>query len=88
MIKADIVARVAEASDLTRVKSGEAVNALLAAVKQALIDGHRIELRGFGVFEVRDRKGGVGRNPKTGVEVPIEPGKAIRFKPGKKIKSL
>lgn len=88
MIKADIVARVAEASDLSRVKSAEAVDLVLAALKNALVDGRRIELRGFGVFEVRARKRGVGRNPKTGVEVEIEPGKTVRFKPGKQIKSL
>lgn len=88
MIKADIVARVADASELSRVKAAEAVDLVLAALKGALADGRRIELRGFGVFEVRDRKRGVGRNPKTGVEVEIEPGKTVRFKPGKQIKSL
>lgn len=88
MIKADIVNRVADASDLTRVKAAEAVDAILEAIKRALGDGRRIELRGFGVFQVRDRKRGVGRNPKTGVEVPIAPGKTVRFKPGKDLKSL
>lgn len=88
MIKADIVARVADASELSRVKAAEAVDLVLEALKGALAEGRRIELRGFGVFEVRDRKRGVGRNPKTGVEVEIEPGKTVRFKPGKQIKSL
>jgi DNA-binding protein HU-beta len=88
MIKADIVARVADASDLSRIKAAEAVDLVLEALKGALADGRRIELRGFGVFEVRDRKRGVGRNPKTGVEVEIEPGQTVRFKPGKQIKSL
>ena len=57
-------------------------------MKDALGDGKRIELRGFGVFQVRDRKRGVGRNPKTGVEVTISPGKTVRFKPGKELKNL
>lgn len=88
MIKADIVHRVAEASDVTRVKAAEGVDAVIDAIKSALADGRRIELRGFGVFQVRDRKRGVGRNPKTGVEVTIAPGKTVRFKPGKELKNL
>jgi DNA-binding protein HU-beta len=88
MIKADIVNRVAETSDISRVKAAEAVDTLLGALKKALIDGKRIELRGFGVFQVRDRKQGIGRNPKTGIEVAIAPGKTVRFKPGKELKNL
>lgn len=88
MIKADIVERAADASDLSRVKCREAVDSLMDAIKGALSRGERIELRGFGVFEVRDRKRGVGRNPRTGVEIPIEPGKTVRFKPGKELRDL
>ena len=50
--------------------------------------GDRIELRGFGVFNVRPRKTGIGRNPRTGAEVTITPGKAVRFKPGKELHLL
>lgn len=88
MIKADIVNRVADVSDVPRVKAAEAVDTILEAMKAALSEGKRIELRGFGVFQVRDRKKGVGRNPKTGVEVAIEPGKTVRFKPGKELRNL
>lgn len=88
MIKADIVSRVAETSEVPRVKAAAAVDTILEAMKAALSEGKRIELRGFGVFQVRDRKKGVGRNPKTGVEVAIEPGKTVRFKPGKELKEL
>lgn len=88
MIKADIVARVAEEADVPRTKAALAVDTILNAMKQALADGKRIELRGFGVFQVRDRKRGVGRNPKTGVEVAIAPGKTVRFKPGKDLREL
>jgi len=88
MIKADIVDRVSEASDVPRVKAAVAVDTILDAMKGALSEGKRIELRGFGVFQVRDRKKGVGRNPKTGVEVAISPGKTVRFKPGKELKNL
>lgn len=88
MIKADLVNRVAEASEVSRVKAAKAVEAILFAMKEALGEGKRIELRGFGVFQVRDRKRGVGRNPKTGVEVAIAPGKTVRFKPGKGLKQI
>ena len=88
MIKADIVNRVAEVTDVPRSKAAKAVDAIIEAMKDALRDGKRIELRGFGVFQVRDRKKGVGRNPKTGVEVAIAPGKTVRFKPGKELKDL
>ena len=88
MIKADIINRVSETTDVPRVKAAQAVDTILQAMKTALSDGKRIELRGFGVFQVRDRKKGVGRNPKTGVEVAITPGKTVRFKPGKELKNL
>lgn len=88
MIKVDLVNRVAEVSDLSRVKAALAVDTILATMKRALCDGKRIELRGFGVFQVRDRKRGVGRNPKTGVEVVIAPGKTVRFKPGKGLRDI
>ncbi len=88
MIKADIVNRVTEVSEVPRVKAALAVDTIFWTMKQALRDGKRIELRGFGVFQVRDRKKGVGRNPKTGVEVAIAPGKTVRFKPGKDLKNI
>jgi len=88
MIKADIVNRVADSCDIPRIKAAEAVDTILDAIKDALTGGKRIELRGFGVFQVRNRKRGVGRNPKTGVEVAISPGKTVRFKTGKELKAL
>lgn len=88
LIKADIVNRVAEVADVSRVKAVQAVDTIFSAMKEALRAGKRIELRGFGVFQVRDRKKGVGRNPKTGVEVAITPGKTVRFKPGKDLRDL
>lgn len=88
MIKADIVNLVAEHTDVPRAKATVAVDTIFEALKNALQSGQRIELRGFGVFQVRDRKKGVGRNPKTGIEVAITPGKTVRFKPGKELKNL
>jgi len=88
MIKADIINRVAEEAGITKVKAVEAVEAVFAAMKLAMQRGERIELRGFGVFQVKPRKKGIGRNPRTGREVKIPPGKTIRFKPGKNLRSL
>lgn len=88
MIKADIVNCVAEVSEVPRVKAAVAVDTIFDAMKRALQSGQRIELRGFGVFQVRDRKKGVGRNPRTGTEVPITPGKTVRFKPGKELRNI
>ena len=57
-------------------------------MKKALAASDRIELRGFGVLSVKPRKTGIGRNPRTGAEVNIPPGKAVRFKPGKELQTL
>lgn len=83
MIKQDLIQRVVERTGLPRIKAESAVDAIFEAMKGALTKSDRIELRGFGVFTVKPRKTGVGRNPRTGAEVSITPGKAVRFKPGK-----
>ena len=64
------------------------MDTVIEGLRNALARGQRIELRGFGVFQVKQRKKGIGRNPKTGVEVKIPPGNTIRFKPGKELKEL
>ena len=88
MIKVDIINEVAKAADITKVRAEVAVEAVLEAMKDSLMKGERIELRGFGVFQVKPRKRGIGRNPRTGKEVRIPPGRTIRFKPGKDLQSL
>ena len=88
MIKIDIVNKVVEASGISRSKAEQAVETVFEALKNALGRGQRIELRKFGVFSVRPRKTGIGRNPRTGEEVSIPPGKAVRFKPGKELQSV
>ncbi len=88
LIKQDLIQRVVERTGLVRTKAEAAVDAIFETMKQSLAEGDRIELRGFGVFTVKPRKTGVGRNPRTGAEVTIAPGKAIRFKPGKELHVL
>lgn len=87
MIKLDIVNTVAEKTGVAKIKAETAVEALFEAMKSALQRGERIELRGFGVFVVKPRKRGVGRNPRTGEVTDIPPGMTIRFKPGKELQS-
>ncbi len=86
MVKQDIVRRVSSRMSITKVRAEVAVDAFFEALRQAMKKGERIELRGFGVFVVKPRKSGIGRNPRTGAEVPIPPGKTVRFKPGKEIR--
>ncbi len=88
MIKLNIVHQVMERTGLPRNKAEAAVDTVFEGMKKALAQGDRIELRGFGVFNVRPRKTGIGRNPRTGAEVSIAPGKAVRFKPGKELQML
>ncbi len=88
MIKQDLIQRVVERTGLPRIKAESAVDAIFEAMKKALTSSDRIELRGFGVFTVKPRKTGVGRNPRTGAEVSITPGKAVRFKPGKDLQLI
>ena len=88
MIKLDIVNAVVNKTGVSRTKAEEAVETVFKAMKNALGKGERLELRRFGVFNVRPRKTGIGRNPRTGQEVSIPPGKAVRFKPGKELQSL
>lgn len=88
MVKADLVEIIAREAGITKVSAEVAVKAMIDSLKRALARGERIELRGFGVFEVRPRKRGIGRNPRTGEEVAIPPGKTTRFRPGKALSDL
>jgi DNA-binding protein HU-beta len=88
VIKLDIINEVVNKTGITKTKAEMAVETVFESMKKALSQGDRIELRGFGVFNVRPRKTGIGRNPRTGAEVSIPPGKAVRFKPGKELQSI
>jgi DNA-binding protein HU-beta len=88
MIKVDIINEVSSTANITKVKAEQAVEAVLDAMKNSMKRGERIELRGFGVFQVKPRKRGIGRNPRTGKEVRIPPGRTIRFKPGTDLQNI
>src|SRR5262249_40037503 len=70
MIKVDIVNEVSKIADITKVKAEVAVDAVFDAMRVSMQRGDRIELRGFGVFQVKPRKRGIGRHPRHGKECP------------------
>ncbi|MDH3604189.1 MAG: integration host factor subunit alpha, partial [Candidatus Tectomicrobia bacterium] len=82
MRKAEIVQRIAEATNLTQVKAEEAFEAVLDEIKRALEQGDSVILRRFGTFQVRAKRARVGRNPKTGEEAMIAARRVVRFKSG------
>lgn len=80
MIKADIVSKVQKVTGLSRQRAQEVVELTFESLKEVLKQENKVELRGFGIFKVKDRKKGVGRNLKTGELVPIKSGKTVKFK--------
>ncbi len=88
MIKVDLINEVSTLAAITKVKAEIAVDAIFDAMRLSLQRGQRIELRGFGVFQVKPRRRGIGRNPRTGQEIPIPPGRTVRFRPGKDLQNI
>ena len=84
--KQELVANVAEQASLTKKDAEKAVNAIFETIKSALAEGDKIQLIGFGTFEVKDRKARKGRNPQTGKEIEIAASKMPVFKAGKALK--
>ena len=75
MTKADLVEEIANTTGLTKKDTALAVDHLIKAVKDALLEGHHIEIRGFGTFKVKQRKARTARNPRTGDPVQLPPRK-------------
>ena len=88
MNKTDLVNSVAEKSELSKKDAGKAVDAVLESIMESLKDGEKVQLIGFGNFEVRDRAARKGRNPQTGAEIQIPASKVPAFKPGKALKDI
>ncbi|OEF98688.1 HU family DNA-binding protein [Desulfuribacillus alkaliarsenatis] len=86
MNKTELIAKVAEATELTKKDAGKAVDATLEAISQALASNDKVQLIGFGNFEVRERAARKGRNPQTGKEIEIPASKMPAFKAGKQLK--
>lgn len=86
MNKTDLVNSVAEKAELTKKDAEKAVNAVFASIEEALKKGEKVQLVGFGTFEVRERGERKGRNPQTGEEITIAATKVPAFKAGKALK--
>ena len=86
MNKAELVAAVAEKTALSKKDSEKAVNAAFDAITEALVAGEKVQLVGFGAFEVKERGERVGRNPQTKEEITIPASRVASFKVGKALK--
>ena len=88
MTKAELVDHVAATVQLSKSQTDAVLTQCLQAIIDAVQAGEAVDLRGFGRFQVRHRQPRTGRNPRTGAEVTIPPGRAVRFKPGKELQTL
>jgi DNA-binding protein HU-beta len=86
MNKSELIAKVAETSELSKKDATKAVESVFEAISGALQEGDKVQLVGFGNFEVRERSARKGRNPQTGEEIDIAASKIPSFKPGKSLR--
>lgn len=86
MNKAELISAVAEKTGLTKKDSETAITAVFDAVSDALISGDKVQMVGFGSFEVKHREARMGRNPKTKESIAIPASRSPVFKPGKALK--
>jgi DNA-binding protein HU-beta len=86
MNKSELINKVSETSELSKKDATKAVDAVFEAISEALQTGDKVQLVGFGNFEVRERSARKGRNPQTGEEIEIPASKIPAFKPGKALK--
>ena len=88
MTKADLVEEVERVTELRHKESEIVVETIFESIIQALQGGDKIEIRGFGSFRTRQRRGRTGRNPKTGAKVEVPPKRIPFFKPSKELKDF
>lgn len=88
MNKAELIASVAEKSNMTKKAASDAVEAVFASISEALAAGDKVTIVGFGTFEVRDRKARQGVNPSTKEPIMIPATKVPAFKPGKSLREV
>ncbi len=88
MIKADLINRIAKEMNISKQEAETGVNFFFQTMKEALLRGEEIELRGFGSFRFRKRGARSGRNPRTGKPVQVPSKKVLYFKPSKLIKNM
>jgi len=85
MNKRDLIESIASGAQISRVAAERGLNSMLETIAEAIESGERVTLMGFGSFTVVERAPRLGRNPKTGEEVPIPARKSVRFRPGKEL---
>jgi integration host factor subunit beta len=85
MTKTELIKEVADRVDISQKQAREVVNGVFESMKYALLDDDRIELRGFGSFQVREDDAYETTNPKTGKKMPVGPRKKVHFKVGKEL---
>ncbi|VAV91246.1 Integration host factor alpha subunit [hydrothermal vent metagenome] len=85
--RADLSEAVYQEVGLSRNESAELVEAVLDEISKNLVDGDNVKISSFGSFIVRSKDGRIGRNPKTGEEVPIEPRRVLVFRPSQVLKN-
>ena len=83
MNKTELVASVAEATSLSKKDAENAVSAVIASITKSLTEGEKVQIAGFGTFEVRERSERIGRDPRTSEEIIIPASKTPAFKAGK-----
>ncbi|MGA8943834.1 MAG: HU family DNA-binding protein [Thermoactinomyces sp.] len=86
MNKTDLINKVAEATQMTKKDASKSVEAVLESIAGALRNGEKVQLIGFGNFEVKDKPERKGRNPRTGEEMIIPARKSVSFKAGKQLR--
>lgn len=88
LTRADLTEAVFREVGLSRTESAQLVESVLNEISGRLVNGETVKLSSFGAFSVRDKVGRMGRNPKTGQEVPIDPRRVLVFKPSHVLKDL
>ena len=88
MTKTELVSAVAEKAELSKKDAEKAVAAVVESITDALVNGDKVQLVGFGTFEVRDRAAREGKNPLTGEKINIPASKSPAFKAGKALKDV
>lgn len=88
MVKADIVKRIAASLYMKDKDALFVVDSIIDGMKEIIVQDKRLEIRDFGVFQVKERKPRIGRNPKNKKSYPIPPHKVVTFKAGKQLKEL
>jgi nucleoid DNA-binding protein len=88
MTKRELVIRVANQLGITQSDVAKIVEGTFETISRRLAEGHRWELRDFGVFEVKTRASRIGRNPRTGDQVPVPERKVVTYRPGKLMKEI